>query len=306
MVKHIVFAVSSVLVVFQLGLFVYNFETAEWKGYQSTYYKKLAEVTGTPEIAKTSLKVQQVWDKDLDRPDRCTTCHGGVANPAFEDEPQPYTTHPSFKDQGFISKHPFEKFGCTVCHEGSPHAVTVKATHGVVKHLDRQLLSGPYVQASCTKCHYELLNRDVYWPEADVLMKGKQLAYELGCGACHSIRQFGTTPTVAPEISNAGSKTELAFSLVHDFSNLESEDHLMRVWEWEHFKDPIKIVPGHPDAPDPKDRTSPTIMPDWDLTDDEATALTVFVMSLRDPAVENIPPSYFPKVKAHEGFLQYR
>ena len=306
MVKHIVFGVSSLLVVVQLGIFVYRFETAEWKSYQSTYYKKLAEVVNDPEIADTPLKVVQIWDKSLNRPDRCTTCHGGIGNPAFENEPQPYTTHPHFKDGGYISKHPFEKFGCTVCHEGNGQAVTVEATHGVVEHLDRQLLSGPYVQASCTKCHYELHAPDVYWPEADVLMKGKQLAYELGCGACHAIRQFGTNPTVAPEISNIGSKTELAFALVHDFSHLESEDHLTRVWEWEHFKDPQKIVPGNPDAPDPKDRTSPTIMPNWNLTDDEATALTVFVLSLRDPQVENIPRSYFPKVTSHEGFLQYR
>ena len=306
MVKHIVFGVSSVLVFFQLGIFAYQFETAEWKTYQSTYYKKLAQVVSDPKIADTPLKVEQIWDKTLNRADRCTTCHGGIANPAFEDEAQPYKTHPHFKDKGFISKHPFEKFGCTICHEGSGRAVTVEATHGVVHHLDRQLLTGPYVQASCTKCHYELHARDVYWPEADVLMKGKQLAYELGCGACHAIRQFGTNPTVAPEISNAGSKTELAFSLVHDFSHLESEDHLTRVWEWEHFKNPQKIVPGDPDAPDPKNRTSPTIMPNWNLTDEEATALTVFVLSLRDPHVENIPRSYFPKVASHDGFLQYR
>ncbi|MFQ5597667.1 MAG: c-type cytochrome [Nitrospiria bacterium] len=306
MLKHIVFGASSVLVVLQLGLFVYNFETAEWKTYQSTYYKKLADVTGDPAIAKTSLKVTQIWDKELDRADRCTTCHAGVNNPAFESEDQPYTTHPHFKNEGYISKHPFEKFGCTICHEGNGRAVTVGKTHGVVKHLDRQLLSGPYVQSACTKCHYELFSRDVYWPEADVLMKGKQLAYELGCGACHAIRQFGTTPTVAPELSNLGSKTELAFYLVHDFSQLESEDHITRVWEWEHFKDPVKIVPGNPDAADPKERTPPTIMPNWDLTDEEATALTVFVMALRDPQVENIPRSYLPKVANHDGFLQYR
>ncbi len=47
-------------------------------------------------------------------------------------------------------------------------------------------------------------------------------------------------------------------------------------------------------------------MPDWDLTDEEATALTVFVLSLRDPQVENIPRKYLPKVDSHDGFMQYR
>lgn len=306
MVKHMVFGISGFLIVLQLGIFVYREETAEWKGYQSTYYKKLAEVTGDPKIAKTPIKVSQIWDKNLNRADRCTTCHVGIDNPAFENEPQPYTTHPNFKESGYISKHPFEKFGCTICHEGNGQAVTVAATHGVVKHLDRQPLSSPYVQASCTKCHYELHVREVNWPEADVLMKGKKLAYELGCGACHAIRQFGTNPPLAPELSNMGSKTELAFTLVHDYSQIESHDHITRTWEYEHFLDPQKIVPGNPDAPDPKDRTSPTIMPNYDLTEEEALALTVFVLSLRDPEVENIPGQYFPKIASHDGFLQYR
>ncbi len=300
------FAALSVIIFLELGMFVYREYSAEWKTYQATYYEKLAEKMNDPKLAGSPLRVNQIWDKNLNRPDRCVTCHAGIANPAFENEPQPYTTHPDFKDEGFISKHSFEKFGCTICHEGDGQAVTVAATHGVVRHLDRQLLSAPYVQAACTKCHYELYSRDLYWPEADVLMKGKQLAYELGCGACHAIRQFGTDPTAAPDISNLGSKTELAFSLVHDFSQLESEDHITRVWEWEHFKNPRKIVPGNPDAPNPRDRTSPTIMPDWDLTDEEATALTVFVLSLRDPQVENVPRSYLPKVDGHDGFLQYR
>ncbi|HIE64399.1 MAG: c-type cytochrome [Nitrospira sp.] len=306
MKKHILFAALSVIIFLELGMFVYREYSAEWKTYQATYYEMLAEKMDDPKLAASPLRVNQIWDKHLNRPDRCVTCHAGIANPAFENEPQPYTTHPSFKDEGFISKHPFEKFGCTICHEGDGQAVTVAATHGVVRHLDRQLLSGPYVQAACTKCHYELYSRDLYWPEADVLMKGKQLAYELGCGACHAIRQFGTDPTAAPDISSLGSKTELAFSLVHDFSRLESEDHITRVWEWEHFKNPRKIVPGNPDAPNPRDRTSPTIMPDWDLTDEEATALTVFVLSLRDPQVENIPRKYLPKVDSHDGFMQYR
>ncbi len=306
MVKHIVFGISGFLIVLQLGIFVYKEETAEWKGYQATYYKKLAEVTGNPEIANNPIKVKQIWDKNLNRADRCTTCHAGIDNPAFENEPQPYTTHPNFKDSGYISKHAFEKFGCTICHEGNGQAVTVAATHGVVKHLDRQPLSTPYVQASCTKCHYELHVKEINWPEADVLMKGKDLAYELGCGACHAIRQFGTNAPLAPELSNMGSKTELAFTLVHDFAHIESEDHITRVWEYEHFLDPQKIVPGTPDAPDPKDRTSPTIMPNYDLTEEEAVALTVFVLSLRDPEVENIPAQYFPKIPSHKGFFQYR
>ncbi len=306
MVKHVLFAVFALITLVELAVFAYRQMTPEWKGYQKEYYAKLADKIGTPEVAHSPLAVKQIWNSQLNRADRCITCHGGIDNPTFAGEAQPYTVHSNFDKQGFISKHPFEKFGCTICHEGDGQAVTVEKTHGIVHHLDRQLLTGPYVQASCTKCHYELYSDKIDWPEAPVLMKGKRLADELGCVACHAIRQLGSTSVLAPEISSMGSKTELAFYLVHDYSKIESPEHTTRAWEFEHFKDPQKIVPGNPNAENPKDRTSPTIMPNWELTDEEATALTVFVLSLRDPKVENIPRSYLPALTSHDGFLQYR
>ncbi len=300
--KHILFGLLSVVVFFQLGVFVYREATPEWKVYQQAYREKFLEKTGT--AVSASLAVKQVWNESVGRIDRCTTCHVGIDNPLFANEPQPYTTHPNLK--GYMLKHPFDKFGCTLCHEGDGQALTVERTHGVVHHLDRQLLAGVYTQAACTKCHYDLYSPDLYWPEAKTLMQGKTLAKELGCGACHTIRQVGSDATLAPELSSMGSLTELAFKLLHDFSRLESENHTMRQWEWEHFKDPQKIVPGNPGAQNPKDRTPPTIMPNWGLTDDEATALTVFVLSLRDPKVERIPRAYLPKIGAHTEYLQYR
>lgn len=304
MLKHLLFAVFSFLTLFLLAVFVYRDVAAEWKSYQATYYEKLSRAVNDPEIAKTPLRVNQIWSKGLDRADRCMTCHLGVGNPAFENEPQPYKTHPNL--MGYMSKHPFEKVGCTVCHEGDGQAVTVEKTHGVVHHLDRQMRTTPYVQASCSKCHYELFSEELYWPETPELMEGVRLARELGCGACHTIRQLGSVATLAPELSGIGSKTELAFYLVHDFSKVESEGHTMRAWEWEHFKDPQKIVPGTMDAADPKDRVPPTIMPNWGLSDSEATALTVFVMSLRDSKIEAIPRHFLPKAPGHDPFLQYR
>ncbi|MBI3804584.1 MAG: c-type cytochrome [Nitrospirae bacterium] len=306
MVKHVLFASFSVAVLFQIGVFAFREQAPEWKKYEKVYYEKLAKVTNDPKVAGTPLKVKQIWNERLNRADRCTTCHGGIDNPAFENEPQPYKTHSNFAKEGYISKHAFEKFGCTICHEGDGQAVTVEKTHGVVHHLDRQLLTGPYVQAACTKCHYELYSPDVYWPETKVLMEGKRLATELGCVACHAIRQLGSTATLAPEISSMGSKTELAFYLVHDYSRIKAKDHTTRTWEWEHFKDPQKIVPGTMNAPNPKDRTPPTIMPNWNLTDDEATALTVFVLSLRDPKMERIPREYLPKVVEHNEYDQFK
>jgi len=304
MLKNFLFVILSFAVLFMIGIFAYRDINPEWKEYQSAYNKKLSKIVNDPSIANKPLRVEQIWNGSLNRADRCTTCHAGIGNPAFENEPQPYKTHPALL--GYMSKHPFEKVGCTVCHEGDGQAVTVERTHGVVHHLDRQLRTAPAVQSSCTKCHYDLYAESVHWPEAPQLMKGISLARELGCGACHSIRQLGTVSTLAPELSGVGSKTELAFYLVHDFSKIKSHDHTFQQWEFEHFKDPQKIVPGTMNAKDPKDRVPPTIMPNWGLSDDEATALTVFVMSLRDPKVDGIPRAYLPKLAGHDPFSQYR
>ena len=309
MVKNVLFTGLSILVLLLLAAFTYREEHADWKKYQRAYYVQLARISNNPGMADTPLQIKQIWNSELGHADRCTTCHMGIANPAFIQEKQPLTTHPGYigpnGEPGYISKHSFEKFGCTTCHNGDGMATRVERTHGLVEHLDHQLLVGPFVQSSCTKCHLELYSPDVHWSETPVLMAGKKLVNQLGCGACHTIRQMGTNATQAPELSELGSKTELAFHLVHDFSRVKGP-HITRQWEFEHFKDPQKIVPGSPNAPNPKDRTPPTIMPNWGLTDEEAEALTVFVLSLKDPKTEKIPYSFLPKINGHEDFNQYR
>jgi len=306
MIKHLLFGICGLTILFLLGAFAFREETAEWKPYQRAYYQKLAQITGDPKVAATPLAIKQIWNADLGRADRCVTCHMGIDNPKFANEKQPLKTHPDFingqGDRGYMFKHTFEKFGCTICHNGDGQATRVERTHGLVEHLDRQLLTGTAVQSSCTKCHLELYSSDVSWPETPLLMKGKRLASQLGCGACHTIRQLGTNATLAPELSALGSKTELSFYLVHDFSHVKGP-HTTRQWVYEHFQDPQKITPGDPSAPDPKDRTYPTIMPNFGLSDEESEALTVFVLSLKNPKVERIPLSYLPRIKGHLEYL---
>jgi len=295
--KDLLFGLFSLILLVLLGYAVWAEETAPWKRYQTTYYRMLAEETGDPALARSPIRVQQIWSKDLGRADRCTTCHLGVSNPAFANAEQPYRTHP-FQD-GWIGKHPFERFGCTVCHEGDGRETRYNKTHGYVKHLDYPSLTGPFIEASCTKCHRALYAPEIYFAQTPWLMRGKQLVGELGCGACHTIQQMGVSSTLAPDISELGSQTELAFKLVHDFAHVEGE-RTKRVWEWEHFKDPLKIVPGNPDQMVP-----PTFMPDFGLTDDETTALTVFVLSLRSPKAEPIPDALLPSPPGHDAFIQY-
>ncbi len=288
----ILFASLSIALFALLGFAMYKEENPEWKSYQKEYNLLLAEKAGDPKLANLPLGLKQNWNSVLNRIDRCTTCHMGVSNTKFfADAKQPYKAH-SFMGEGeFMRKHPFEKFGCTICHQGDPQANSVERTHGFVDHVDRQPLTGIFVYSSCSKCHTNLYAPDVDFKEAPVLMNGKALVMQKGCGGCHTIKQMGYGGILAPELSAFGTRTELAFHLVHDFSHVENPVRSMKNWEWEHFKNPQKITPGNPHATPPQ---PPTIMPNFHSTDDEATVLTVFVMSFKDKKVENIPMDYLP------------
>ncbi|MDH4228341.1 MAG: cytochrome c [Nitrospirota bacterium] len=283
-IKNVLFAFAGVSMAVVFGILSYNGANPEWHDYQRPYYKMLAQKMNDPALANAPLKIEQVWLPTVNnRADRCMTCHKGIGNPLFKDAPQPYTTHPDFFDEegkptGYILRHPFEKFGCTVCHEGEGQALSVEATHGDVHHLDRELLTGVFAQSSCSKCHQNLYSRNASLPEAPTLMAGKELFRTKGCGACHTARQMRTKGTAGPELSGFGSKTELSFYLVHIFEHVEG-DHTKLQWEWEHFKDPGKITPG-------------TIMPNFRLTDEEADQLTTLVSSFKDETKESIPMKF--------------
>ena len=298
--KDLLFVLCSLAILGLLGFSVYQEETPEWAKYQRQFYQLQAKNLGDPKMASLPLEIKQTWNQELGRADRCTTCHMGIDKPSFADAPQPLKTHPDLG--GYMKKHPFDKFGCTICHDGDGRATRFERTHRVVEHLERQPLSGPYAQASCARCHLELHAAGVEFSETPELNLGKRLVLELGCGGCHTIRQMGTSSSVAPELSGFGSQTELAFKLLHDFTyrNLKGE-HSMRNWEFEHFKDPQKIMPGNTAQNIPT-----TSMPNYGLTDEEARSLTVFVMSLKDRKAERIPFNYMPKLKDHDEFVQYR
>ncbi len=60
-----------------------------------------------------------------DRVDRCMTCHQAANRAGYDGEewPEPYRTHPRpdlFVSDG--SPHPYNQFGCTVCHAGLDRA----------------------------------------------------------------------------------------------------------------------------------------------------------------------------------------
>jgi hypothetical protein len=215
----------------------------EWKQYQRAFFalegRKASTAREEEAVRGRRFELVQLPVAGTSRMDRCVTCHMAVEDPRFADAPQPYRTHPQ------IPKHPFEKFGCTVCHGGQDMATTTRDAHGRVPFWDEPLLEGEYRQSSCGACH---LGGDV--PGAPVLVQGRQLYLQRGCIACHRIRGVGGT--LGPDLTFVGNRR-------HDPE-----------WLLHHFRDPQAVSPG-------------SVMPPFkQLPEAELKALTVYMLSLRE------------------------
>ena len=120
--------------------------------------------------ALRALGVRQILLPELNRVDSCSTCHLGVEDPSYGGYPQPLAYHPLHE------QHPFEKFGCTVCHRGQGRATTSADAHGNVSHWDQPMLPLRFIQASCGQCHEAADN-----PAAPQLARGQQVFESSGC-----------------------------------------------------------------------------------------------------------------------------
>jgi len=215
----------------------------EWKRYQKAFFalegRKARTAREEEAVRGRRYELVQIPVPGTSRMDRCITCHMGVEDPRFADAPEPFRTHPE------IPKHPFEKFGCTVCHWGQDMATTTRDAHGRVPFWDEPLLEGEYRQSPCGACH---LGGDV--AGAPVLAQGRQLYQQRGCLACHRIRGLGGI--VGPDLTLVGGRRR------------DPE------WHLHHFRDPQATSPGS------------TMPPFKHLPEAELKALTVYMLSLRE------------------------
>jgi mono/diheme cytochrome c family protein len=133
------------------------------------------------------------------RVDRCATCHLGIANPDFEDAPQPFTRH-----SYIIQYHPVEKFGCTVCHGGQGVALKTSAAHGTVEFWENPLLPNGDRERLCGKCHQEAIEI----PEAPTLTEGRKLFETYGCLGCHNVENYIKVPNIGPPLDKIYTKVK--------------------------------------------------------------------------------------------------
>ncbi len=216
----------------------YKDQFREWKVWQRKYaIMELARAV-TPEqkteAARFSIEIRQAVLTEPDRVDRCTTCHVAVEDPSYAGLPLPLAYHPNH------DRHPFDRFGCTICHQGQGRATTREAAHGHVEHWDHPMLDLKYIQSACAKCH---LPADI--PDAPQLTRGQTVFEESGCIGCHKLH--GTGGVIGPELDRVG-------------ANRNPE------WLLRHFKNPAAVTPG-------------SAMPPIKASEADLEALTLYVLS---------------------------
>lgn len=322
---------------------------AEWKTYQRNYYEmtaddlvKQAAAEKDPKKAsdlralaastrKTPLEIKQIIVGDLDRYDRCTTCHVAMdeyTNPTLKTPkdahgkdlwPNPYRGHPMI-DSALVKSHPFTKFGCTVCHQGQGLATTVADAHGHVLAFDHPMLRGVLIQGSCVKCHgdFETLKG------AEAAAKGRALFVQHGCYGCHAINARGGTISVGLEAIADKPLERIAgynFKRVRiDGKPLPRTEWNIQSWILAHLtNDPAQVTPNDPFMRLNPEPIPPSGMPNFsngELSRSDADDIAAYLSGLTQDEVipyrwhvagppEKEPHFSDPKAHGHYVFVKY-
>lgn len=249
---------------------------AEWYGIQTQYREilraKATDVNGRALARDFAIEPKQISVPPLKAVDRCVSCHNGIDDPRMIDVPLPHAVHPG----DILKSHPADRFGCTVCHQGQGAATNFHDAKATDVAWDYPLLDRNLTQSSCLACHD--VNR---LPPQQVALEleGRKLYREKSCGSCHKLG--GRGGALGPALDNEGAKTKHQLIL----TNLKPPYTTWR-WHQAHFRDPAGIVAG-------SQMKNPTV------TEQEALALTVYMLSLRQ---RDVPESYLAPDKIEEKF----
>jgi mono/diheme cytochrome c family protein len=157
---------------------------------------------------KAPIEIKQYLIKDIDKADRCESCHAGIEGTTQVSKKQPYSKHPL----GFIylGKHDPGKFGCTFCHRGQGRATTtIEKAHGNVKHWEEPMLKGDMTQTSCLNCHGDIKGLR----GAEKITGDTELIRKYGCYSCHKIPGYEGMGDVGPELTNVGTKVNYSWAV---------------------------------------------------------------------------------------------
>jgi mono/diheme cytochrome c family protein len=178
---------------------------AEWRVLQRRYRALAPAGPAAPERADAPDEsgLRQIWLTDIDRVDRCTSCHLGVAEPEAKGAPAPFRPHPG----PWLETHRPDRFGCTVCHGGQGEATTFAgAAHRRARGGADAMASRELMEARCGECHRERAPRETPW-----LARGRAIIADRNCAACHELPGFDAAEVRAPRLDGLARKVSPAW-----------------------------------------------------------------------------------------------
>jgi len=196
--------------------------------------------------------IEQVSNSALGRVDRCVTCHLAIDDPHFEETPEPLQSHRPNAHIDIGRYHPFETYGCSICHEGQGLATRLAEAFGQEAHFHQPVLGRNLSQGSCLPCHPESIRiPDLPALEAAPLLEeGRRLFAAKGCTGCHETEPFKHLTPTGPKLSSVAHKVEPD-------------------WLYRWVRKPVDYFPG-------------THMPDFLFTPDEVRAVTDYLLLKMD------------------------
>ncbi len=244
-----------VLLLLGNGFIVYkNFET-EWRRYQKDYLAMVYEKTTDPQM-KEIIAARSPRIEQLVitgfGKERVDRCV--TCHMGIDDVRFADAPQPFRTHPKMPGNHPYRTFGCTTCHAGNGRGLSVVDGHGTDKYWTEPLLKGVRIEIGCAKCH-----PSPYLPETPVIRKGAVLFHTSACYGCHRIDGV-SNGKLGPELTRVGAK-----------------------WPIEYIRESIVF---------PKANTPLTIMPTFNLSEDDIVALTVYLKSqtgenlVRGPVVQ--------------------
>ncbi len=240
-------------------------EWTEYVAHQEAYRAFLVDLD--PE-AEYPIEMRHLVLPGMNRIDRCVTCHVGMEDPRAANLPHPLKTHPG----DYLLKHNIQSIGCTSCHDGQGRATSkIEAHANRFAHWEAKRLPSEFIQSTCGRCHS---------PDAPVMKpkyrSGRALFIAQGCLGCHKLN--GKGGHLGPDL------TEIASASTHmKMPRPEARHELV-----EKFNGDVNLAYIYESITSPKAQPVESKMFDYDLTEDQAMALTIYLKSLASSKVPDM------------------